>query len=159
MTISALAPLSKQAGNYVIVGCAAASFQVEIKKFGQLDLPAGYYLYCGSARGPGGLQSRVTRHLKTDTKSFWHYDYLKRYLTPRQVWWQANPQNYECETAQFLFNQPGAQCTVRGFGASDCRRDCPAHLVYFAGAAQVENAWQKVDMQNWDYRRIYLEAE
>jgi Uri superfamily endonuclease len=29
-----------------------------------IDLPAGRYLYCGSAKGPGGLKARLSRHFR-----------------------------------------------------------------------------------------------
>ncbi|MGE5612498.1 MAG: DUF123 domain-containing protein, partial [Bacillota bacterium] len=39
-------------------------------------LPAGRYLYCGSARGPGGLRARVGRHMRKGKVVRWHVDRL-----------------------------------------------------------------------------------
>lgn len=154
-----LQKLPKQAGNYVIVAYSAQPFSLEMKKFGLLELPAGYYLYCGSAHGPGGLRSRVSRHLDRQTRKFWHYDYLKGYLNPERVWWQVNPANFECATAQFLAALAGAKCVVKGFGASDCREGCISHLVYLSDNAQVELAWIALDNQNWQYVQMRAEAD
>jgi Uri superfamily endonuclease len=151
--------LPKQAGNYVIVAYAAQPFSLEMKKFGLLELQAGYYLYCGSAHGPGGLRSRVSRHLEGETKKFWHYDYLKGYLLPECVWWQVNPVNFECETAQFLAGMTAANCVVKGFGASDCRRGCLSHLIHFPNKTHVNQAWKALDKQNWQYAQMCMEAD
>ena len=37
-------------------------------------LRPGYYLYVGSARGPGGLHARVARHARREKKVWWHID-------------------------------------------------------------------------------------
>jgi len=47
---------------------------------------AGYYAYVGSAFGPGGLKSRVKRHLRMDKKTVWHIDYLREVAEPVEVW-------------------------------------------------------------------------
>ena len=154
-----LEKLPKQAGNYVIVGTSALPFSIEMKKFGLRELPAGYYLYCGSAHGPGGLKSRISRHLERQTKQFWHFDYLKGYLKSNRVWWQVNPVNFECETAQFLTSLSGASCVITGFGASDCRKGCASHLEYFPDLISVEQAWKELVDQRWDYRQIIAEAQ
>lgn len=151
--------LPGQTGNYVIVAYSTIPFSLKMRKFGLLELPAGYYLYCGSAHGPGGLRSRISRHLAKQTAKFWHFDYLKEYLQPQCVWWQINVANFECETAQFLAALAGANCVVRGFGASDCRRGCSSHLVYFPKKAQMRRAWSALKKQDWQYAQMCTEAD
>jgi hypothetical protein len=34
-------------------------------------LPAGRYLYCGSANGPGGLKARLSRHMRRGKSVRW----------------------------------------------------------------------------------------
>jgi Uri superfamily endonuclease len=41
---------------------------------------AGYYFYFGSAKGSGGLQARLLRHISMEKKKFWHIDYLRPYM-------------------------------------------------------------------------------
>jgi Uri superfamily endonuclease len=151
-----LVDLPTQAGNYVIVGYSANQFAIEIKRFGLRKMPPGYYLYCGSAHGPGGLAGRVNRHLDPHTKKFWHFDYLKHHVKVAQVWWQVNASNFECDTAQFLLTLPGANCVIKGFGASDCRKGCTSHLIHYPDLVKVEQGWQKVDQKGWDYHQIIL---
>ena len=149
-----LEKLPRQAGSYVIVGLAEDRFSLDIRRFGLREMPAGYYLYCGSAHGPGGLKSRVSRHLDLQTKRFWHFDYLKEHLDFTCIWWQVGSANYECETAQFLFSLREASCVMPGFGASDCRNGCLSHLVYFPDLTFVEQAWQQLDRKGWDYQQL-----
>ena len=39
-------------------------------------LAPGLYVYCGSARGPGGLAARLARHMRRDKRAHWHVDQL-----------------------------------------------------------------------------------
>ncbi len=41
---------------------------------------AGYYFFFGSAKGNGGLQARLLRHISMEKKKFWHIDYLRPYM-------------------------------------------------------------------------------
>ena len=42
------------------------------------SLTPGLYLYCGSARGPGGLAARIARHMRREKRAHWHVDQLTR---------------------------------------------------------------------------------
>ncbi len=35
---------------------------IDVGALGELTFPAGIYLYCGSALGPGGLAARIAHH-------------------------------------------------------------------------------------------------
>lgn len=103
------------------VGCAA--------------LPAGWVVYAGSARGPGGLRARVRRHLRRDKTLRWHVDWLT--TAPGAVTLvQACPARSECGLTAEALAIDGAWCPVPGFGASDCAC-CPAHLIAVPGAPMV----------------------
>jgi Uri superfamily endonuclease len=41
-----------------------------------IALPAGRYLYCGSAKGRGGLKARLSRHMRRGESVRWHVDQL-----------------------------------------------------------------------------------
>jgi len=41
-----------------------------------ITLPDGRYLYCGSAKGPGGLKARLARHMRRGKSVHWHVDQL-----------------------------------------------------------------------------------
>lgn len=86
-------------------------------------LCAGYYLYAGSARGPGGLKARVARHMRRPKLCHWHVDQISAVadVVGAFVW----PGGNECALAA-RWARVGTP--VAGFGSSDCRR-CRSHLL------------------------------
>jgi len=96
--------------------------RLRIGALGIQTLPAGHYLYTGSARR--NLESRVRRHLRQEKKLRWHIDYLL-----------ASPQAevtavFTSTRDECLWNRSvKGEVTVAGFGASDCRNRCGAHLL------------------------------
>ena len=119
--------MKSEAGTYVLVLRSRSSRQVQIGKWGILDIRPGYYLYVGSAFGPGGLLARVSRHCRREKPRRWHVDYLREFLMPESVWYSYGPNRYEHEWAAALAMMEGMS-PVRGFGCSDCR--CGAHLFF-----------------------------
>ncbi|MDR2553547.1 MAG: DNA/RNA nuclease SfsA [Treponema sp.] len=118
----------KDGGNYLIVIKLTTEAEAEVGSLGWIRFKAGWYVYTGSARK--NLQSRVNRHLRKIRKQkHWHLDYL----TPLADTIKALPifsyRNLECDLARELSVLGGKP--VQGFGASDCKNCCPAHLYYF----------------------------
>lgn len=101
-----------------------------VGRLGRFRFPAGWYAYVGSARGPGGLAARITRHLREPKPRRWHVDYLRAYARPVEIWYAVGTRKRECAWTKALSGLPGASIPVPRFGASDCR--CPAHLIHFA---------------------------
>ena len=54
----------------------ARAQQLRIGALGVFDFPPGWYVYIGSAFGPGGITARVTRHARAAKRLHWHIDYL-----------------------------------------------------------------------------------
>ena len=106
-------------------------------RFGTFHLSPGHYIYLGSAHGPGGLRARLGRHLKGDGQLHWHIDALRRVAEVEAFSFYVSPSvakeemPLECRWSQILMRLPQAEVAVPGFGASDCRHACPAHLVFF----------------------------
>ncbi len=86
-------------------------------------LAPGRYLYCGSARGPGGLRARVGRHFRREKPVRWHVDRLTTAGRLAGAW--TFPGGDECAPVADLAGLP---VPVPGFGSSDCR-DCASHLL------------------------------
>lgn len=129
-------------GTYVLCLRASTEGQVTVGRLGRCRMPAGSYLYVGSAFGPGGLRARVGRHVRRTGRRHWHIDYLRPLLAVREVWYASDDGRWECEWAAGLRALPGAEIPVRGFGASDC--GCPTHLVRFATPPEVETFRRRV---------------
>jgi len=118
-------------GTYVLALRLAEAQPISIGRRGEIVFPAGWYLYVGSALGPGGLPARLARHqrrLGPDKRPHWHVDYLRQRALWGGAWACASEQRQECTWAAELRRLPGAEIVAPGFGASDCR--CPAHLVW-----------------------------
>ncbi|KAA3626691.1 MAG: GIY-YIG nuclease family protein [Proteobacteria bacterium] len=97
---------------------------------GRLRLAPGRYCYLGSARR--GLHQRVARHLRVASGQscggHWHIDALLMHRHARVVAVDLVPQGDECELSLTLAAAPGTSVPIAGFGATDCRCGCPAHL-------------------------------
>lgn len=105
---------------------------INVGKLGRFEFEPGLYVYLGSARGPGGLRARLERHIRGGEKTHWHIDFLRQLAMPIAVFWSTEAAVSECGWRVDVCKLPGAQVSVPGFGAGDCRAGCPAHLVYFA---------------------------
>ena len=119
--------MKPEAGTYALVLRSSSSMQAKIGKWGILDIRPGYYIYVGSAFGPGGLPARVARHCRQEKSKRWHVDYLREFVTPESVWYSYGPVRYEHDWAAALAKMEGVN-PVKGFGCSDCK--CEAHLFF-----------------------------
>ena len=118
-------------GTYVLALWLEASRTILVGRHGEFNFPAGWYLYVGSALGPGGMPARLTRHrqrLVSGKQARWHVDYLREQAVWGGAWGLAAGERLECTWAAALRRLPGAQLVAPGFGASDCR--CPGHLMH-----------------------------
>lgn len=103
-----------------------------IGRMGRVRFPAGDYAYVGSAFGPGGLRARLGRHLRSVGRPRWHIDALRAVANLRGYCFVATDRSLECDWSQALAALPGARITAPGFGSSDCRSGCRAHLIAFS---------------------------
>jgi Uri superfamily endonuclease len=106
---------------YQLVIDVARPTRCTIGRLGTFAFPAGRYVYTGSA--VRGLESRIARHLRREKTLRWHIDYLLAAPGVRIV------EVVRSRKAECVLNRatPGA-VVVPGFGASDCRAGCGAHL-------------------------------
>ena len=94
-------------------------------------LPAGRYLYCGSANGPGGLKARLARHMRRGKSVHWHIDQLTERGIISGSWIVRNGR--ECDLVAMFKMLPKP---IPGFGSSDCLRCC-SHLLYWPKGVSV----------------------
>jgi Uri superfamily endonuclease len=137
-------PIPALPGSYLLLLELPAPARLPVGRLGEYDFPAGFYLYCGSAFGPGGLAARLGRHLNPQPPLalHWHIDYLRARAAVIAHAWQTG-QQLECAWAQALFHL-GGQAVVPAFGSSDCRSGCPAHLLFFAERTAARDAFEAV---------------
>lgn len=129
--------LPRQPGGYVLELYLAQTAVLQIGRLGKFTFPAGVYLYFGSAWGPGGLHARLGRHLLPASSHpiHWHIDYLRAVAEVRALGYLVGSHDaksasrLECQWSQAIARLPESTVPVPGFGASDCRSCCPAHLL------------------------------
>ena len=104
-------------GAYVLQVDLAEPLSVKLGGSSRAELPAGRYLYCGSARGPGGLKARLARHARRGKSPRWHVDQLTERGVITGIWVARDGR--ECDLVEMLAPLP---TPIRGFGSSDCSR-------------------------------------
>lgn len=126
-------PIPKSPGTYALILRLINDRVIAVGKLGTFDFPAGYYIYVGSAFGPGGLAGRLGRHLvplKPDRAPHWHIDYLRRWASIMEIWFAEHATPREHHWATLVDDLSDCALPARRFGASDCR--CRSHLFHFA---------------------------
>ena len=117
---------SPDKGTYALIMRCKKTGRTKIGRLGTLQLRPGFYIYVGSAQGPGGIEARVTRHRRRNKKLHWHIDYLRRHTALIETWTLAGTANHEHDWSAALEKK---YASAHGrFGASDCR--CQTHLLY-----------------------------
>lgn len=89
-----------------------------------------------AAAGPGGLRARVSRHMRSYKRPHWHIDALTSQHQPVAAVMREGEGARECTWVQDLVAMAGASVPANGFGSSDCRSACPAHLLVFPSPYQ-----------------------
>ncbi len=128
-------------GTYALLLRADNEHLVQAGKHRLFSLRPGWYLYTGSAMGPGGMRARVRHHLNIHPKPHWHLDWLRPHLRAEGVLWEAGPTRLECRWAAGLAKEPTVTIPQTGFGASDCTSGCAAHLLFF-GTMGALSGWR-----------------
>ncbi|MGJ0396847.1 MAG: GIY-YIG nuclease family protein [Methylocystis sp.] len=135
MIFSASADVSAAPGAYVLWLRLGAPLSVKAGKVAA-TLEPGDYLYCGSAKGPGGLRARLARHMRKDKRAHWHVDQLT--LAGEFLGAFVVEGGDECALNAALADLP---IPIAGFGSSDCRR-CAAHLRFWPEGAALPSRWE-----------------
>lgn len=138
--------LTADHGTYALVLFLAETQEIVIGRLGKRRFLAGYYLYVGSAFGPGGLQARLGRHWRGSNKLRWHIDYLRARTQPYAAYWliaAKKMETYWAAALQQVVEQTEGAHAVEAFGASDSKAG--SHCFYFATAPDCET-WLPVPL-------------
>jgi Uri superfamily endonuclease len=119
----------REPGSYLLILTLPKPTQIQVGRLGRIRFGPGWYVYAGSAFGPGGLAARLRHHLKPVQKRHWHIDYLRAEAMVVEIWMTVGPPSREHDWAALLAKGPRAGKRVRGFGCSDC--NCSSHLLHF----------------------------
>ncbi len=141
-------------GIYTLIIFNSSDSNLKIGRLGTWNFPKGFYTYTGSGLGVGAssLINRVSRHLKIKKRKFWHIDYFladkKTFLV--DIFATLNNIKQECEINHLLKGIKGSKIIVPGFGASDCKKNCESHLLFFPKIPEKDILIRKV-------KKVYIE--
>jgi len=118
--------LQQKFGTYALILRSSSQRTITVGKLGEIKMRKEYYVYVGSAFGPGGVEARVKRHYCIHNPSHWHIDYIRPIVELFEVWYTYDPQKREHQWAYMLMGMNSAHWPMQGFGSSDCK--CRLHL-------------------------------
>lgn len=116
----------KEKGIYILQLQLETDTSIKIGKTKEAYFNKGFYLYTGSAAGPGGIEGRLMHHRQKPDKPHWHIDYLRLYANVVDIYILEGEKDLEHSVAEKLkrvFTIPMGK-----FGSSDCC--CQSHLFY-----------------------------
>lgn len=145
----------KNTGSYALILHSRHSGQLQIGKLGLLTLRPGYYIYVGSAFGPGGIPARTAHHQSIQARPHWHIDYLRRETTLLAIWYSFDTVKREHRWADALAGEKSCRLAMARFGASDCH--CPGHLFYSVHAPQITDLEKRLQSMDREQPRLYIE--
>ena len=102
------------------------NIEIQIGKLGLFTFPKGTYVYTGSAKR--NLNQRITRHFLKDKNLYWHIDYLLANEQTKII----KVMKSELEECDLNADIEG-KTIVKGFGSSDCKKNCKSHLKLWKG--------------------------
>ena len=142
-------------GTYTLILSSTVKKPVKIGKLGTLFLKPGFYVYIGSAFGPGGLKARISHHLKNSSRPHWHIDYVGPTLRLYQIWYTYDLTRREHQWADVHAGTRGASIPLPGFGSSDC--GCPSHLFFYQSPPSGNRFRRKIKSRIGDHAKFLIE--
>ena len=139
-------------GTYALIFSAYQKSHLKIGKLGTLHLKPGFYIYVGSAFGPGGLKARIAHHRRKASRPHWHIDYLGSFLQLIEIWYTYDPTHREHQWAKTLSGTRGATIPIIGFGSSDCR--CNSHLFYFDSRPAIKTFRRRIKASTENHGKV-----
>ena len=142
-------------GTYALILTSSFEKSINIGKLGTLFLESGFYVYIGSAFGPGGLKARIRHHMSHSSRPHWHLDYLSPSLKLCEIWYTHDQIRREHQWAEVHGQTRGAHMPLPGFGSSDCR--CQSHLYFYKSKPSGNQFRRKIHGHFENHGRIMIE--
>ena len=147
--------MKKHPGTYAIVLKPNAERSIRVGKLGMLRVQAGFYIYVGSAFGPGGLKARIAHHQSVSHRSRWHIDYLRTAAEISEVWYTYDPKPREHQWAEILAAAKESTMPFPGFGSTDC--GCLTHLYHLKSKPNIASFRRRLRTKIKDHEKIIVE--
>ncbi len=129
-------------GVYVLIIKVKQQTGIKIESLGAVDFAPGTWVYVGSAMGDGStsLENRLGRHFREEKTVYWHIDHLLDEDTEvAKAIWAQTMNHLECEVARSLASSNEFVPGQKGFGSSDCKSGCIAHLFMHHNSKSVDD--------------------
>lgn len=113
--------IPRDPGLYIVILLLEMRICIEIGILGIVCIEPGIYGYVGSARGMGGLRSRIARHIAKDKKIRWHIDYLTslRDVRTLSIIYIKSKEDLEDVIASIVRSVDCWIPSIRDFGSTD----------------------------------------
>ena len=143
--------MKSKPGTYALLIRSQTTSETQVGRWGVLGIEPGYYVYVGSAFGPGGVRARVLRHCAANKPKHWHIDYLREFVNPVGAWFTHVPNRVEHQWAAILCSMQ-SMSAIKDFGCSDCK--CYSHLFVTASKPDFSQFASIVgdDVEFWSYQ-------
>ena len=148
-------PMLAKPGTYALILHSPSAEVIRVGKLGQLQIQSGFYIYVGSAFGPGGLRARISHHRHISNHPRWHIDYLRAVTCLQGIWYTYDSIRREHQWAEVFVCSKRASIPFGGFGSSDCR--CQAHLTYYQSQPSFKSFSRKIHARYRDHGKIYFD--
>jgi Uri superfamily endonuclease len=136
--------LPRDPGSYLLILRSHSEQNLPVGKAGNMHVMPGFYLYTGSAFGPGGLRARAGRHLRGGSNVRWHIDYLRQVTEAWAVWFYTGSDRMEHQWANSLERLPQLSSPMKNIGSSDCA--CATHLFFSQTAPSLKHFKQQLKL-------------
>ncbi len=126
-------------GAYLLFFKLNGDYSGKIGVLGKVNLSEGVYVYVGSGLGPGGVWSRIKRHLSPiKTKKHWHIDYLttSSLFQPLKIAVVEGNESLEEVIAEILVGSGYYSIVHPKFGSTDKRS--PTHLFKLVNGVKID---------------------
>ena len=147
-------PILPKPGTYALILESSSQEIIQIGRLGPLRLDRGYYIYIGSAFGPGGLKARISHHKRLAKHPRWHVDYLRTVTYLKGVWYTYDSNPREHQWAETILRMKDASIPIEGFGSSDC--GCKSHLMFHHTLPSETSFSTKIHAGFLDLDRLYI---
>ena len=140
-------------GTYALLMWVSTPSRIPIRLSGGFVADRGWYVYIGSAFGPGGLAARVQHHMTPSPRTHWHIDEFKSAAKLREIWFTYDTVKRESLWTGIFGAMRASSVPCLGFGASDC--DGETHLFGFAAKPSKANFRRRLQIAMPAHARVY----
>ena len=143
-----------KSGTYAIILLSCTQDVIQVGRLGALQLKPGFYIYIGSAFGPGGLRARISHHKSISKRPRWHVDYLRALTCLQGVWYTYDSLHREHQWAEVFERMRTASMPLGGFGSSDC--NCKSHLFFYKARPSGKSFSRRIHSKFCDHDRVHI---